>query len=180
MMSFDPSGRFKLVDQAVMAPGRCLITQTPTGPFVDTGYDIKFSEVGRVYLSIAALREMAEGVGLFDDIRDEMAEQMVGIERRGFQEGIEDGTELAALADRLGDLVDRIRSRDVAADPAPEERAGDDEPAVLVTDFDREDGIGESTDDEPANPFASDGAGEVGRPAGVSSDPGDGRDAFRI
>jgi hypothetical protein len=179
-MGFDPSARFKLVDQATMAPGRCLITQTPTGPFVDTGYDIKFSEVGRVYLSIAALREMAEGAGLFDDIREELSDQMVGAERRGFQEGIEDGTELAALADRLDALVGRLRSRDVAVDPAPEERAGDDEPAVLVTDFDREDGIGESADDEPANPFASDGVGEVGRPAGVSSDHGDGLDAFRI
>ena len=61
--------RFFLVDAPALAPGACWFTKTSDGPFIDTGYDLSKHVVdrGRVYISVSALREMAQVAGLFDE-----------------------------------------------------------------------------------------------------------------
>ena len=61
--------RFFLVDAPALAPGACWFTKTSDGPFIDTGYDLSKHVIdrGRVYISITALREMAQVAGLFDE-----------------------------------------------------------------------------------------------------------------
>lgn len=61
--------RFFLVDAPALAPGSCWFTKTSDGPFIDTGYDLSKHVIdrGRVYISITALREMAQVAGLFDE-----------------------------------------------------------------------------------------------------------------
>jgi len=52
-----------------MSPGVCWITKTGVGPFIDTGVDLSLHVVdrGRMYISVDALREMAQIAGLFDE-----------------------------------------------------------------------------------------------------------------
>ena len=61
--------RFFLVDAPALAPGACWFTKTSDGPFIDTGYDLSKHVIdrGRVYISVSALREMAQVAGLFDE-----------------------------------------------------------------------------------------------------------------
>jgi hypothetical protein len=61
--------RFFLTDAPSMSPGVCWITKTGVGPFIDTGIDLSLHVVdrGRMYISVDAIREMAQIAGLFDE-----------------------------------------------------------------------------------------------------------------
>lgn len=61
--------RFFLTDAPTMSPGVCWITKSGVGPFIDTGVDLSLHVVdrGRIYLSVDAIREMAQVAGLFDE-----------------------------------------------------------------------------------------------------------------
>lgn len=61
--------RFFLTDAPTMSPGVCWITKSGVGPFIDTGVDLSLHVVdrGRIYLSVDAIREMAQIAGLFDE-----------------------------------------------------------------------------------------------------------------
>ena len=61
--------RFTLTNAPAMSPGVCWITKTGVGPFIDTGVDLSLHVVdrGRIYISVDALREMAQVAGLFDE-----------------------------------------------------------------------------------------------------------------
>jgi hypothetical protein len=61
--------KFFLTDAPAMAPGVCWVTKTSVGPFIDTGVDLSLRVIdrGRIYLSVDALREMAQVAGLFDE-----------------------------------------------------------------------------------------------------------------
>lgn len=70
--------RFFLTDAPAMSPGVCWITKSGVGPFIDTGIDLSLHVVdrGRMYISVDALREMAQIAGLFGE------EQPVSVELR--------------------------------------------------------------------------------------------------
>lgn len=70
--------RFFLTDAPALAPGVCWITKSGIGPFIDTGVDLSLHVVdrGRMYISVDALREMAQIAGLFGE------EQPVSVELR--------------------------------------------------------------------------------------------------
>jgi len=61
--------RFFLTDAPTMAPGVCWITKSGVGPFIDTGVDLSLHVVdrGRMYISVDAVREMAQLAGLFGE-----------------------------------------------------------------------------------------------------------------
>jgi hypothetical protein len=61
--------RFFLTDAPSISPGVCWITKTGVGPFIDTGIDLSKNVVdrGRMYISVDALREMAQVAGLFGE-----------------------------------------------------------------------------------------------------------------
>ena len=63
------TSRFNLVQAPAREPGHCWITKTAIGPFVDTGIDLSLDKIdrGRIYISVDALREMAQIAGLFDE-----------------------------------------------------------------------------------------------------------------
>ena len=48
------------VDKATFAPGECLITHSPTGPFIDCQLDFDWRHDGRMYVGYQAVRQMAE------------------------------------------------------------------------------------------------------------------------
>jgi hypothetical protein len=87
------SSRFNVVNAPAQQPGHCWITRTAVGPFVDTGVDVSVGKIdrGRMYISIDALREMAQVAGLFDE------KQPVSVELRqkewfdkGYQKAMEE------------------------------------------------------------------------------------------
>lgn len=132
------ASRFQVVDQAIRNPGTCLLTQTPTGPFIDTGLDLGLGDRGafrgRVYLSVDAVREMAEQFGLFDSYEQkvldthESADTEVG---KAWDAGYAAGR--AENLDHLADeLVDRMRARVAGggAERAAEPTAAGDDPAA--------------------------------------------------
>jgi len=94
--------RFSLVQAPPREPGHCWITKTAVGPFIDTGIDlsVKVIDRGRIYISIDALREMAQVAGLFD----EEEPKTVGLQRKKwYDEGYND-----ALKEFSNESVDRF------------------------------------------------------------------------
>lgn len=103
--------RFFLVDAPALAPGSCWFTKTSDGPFIDTGYDLSKHVIdrGRVYISISALREMANVAGLFDE------KEPVSVEmkrKEWYDKGYND-----AIKELKTDAVNHFVER-VLADPA--------------------------------------------------------------
>lgn len=137
------NSRFQLVDIAALNPGECLVTKTPNGPFIDTGLTLSGPDRpifrGRVYLSVEAIREMAEQAGLFDPYEEKMntlKTDATEYSEQRYGEGYSDGYD-AKVDATAGELVDRMRARvardrgesaaeptaasdDSAAEPAPE------------------------------------------------------------
>jgi hypothetical protein len=129
----NPGSRFQVVDIAALNPGECLVTKTPNGPFIDTGVDLSGPDRpifrGRVYLSVEAVREMAEQAGLFDPYEDRINHlgevYMLArdeAQREGYAAGYAEKIDATADA-----LVDRMRTR-VAGDRA--QRASEPQPAA--------------------------------------------------
>lgn len=185
MTEFDTASRYRLTDAPMLAPGSDFLTGSGVGPFVDTGRDVQFSEVGRIYLSISTIQEMAEGAGLFDSLRAELTEA----QNVGYQLGYADATKeniggaITDLYTRLGPLADRLSASDVEAREPSTSRRNDDEPVVFVTDGDDSSrgksgklkGSGAAV--RPARQGAR--APRNKRPAGVSAGPSD-VNLFRI
>lgn len=134
MRKYDPASRYQLVDQATMLPGTDFLTKQIVGPFIDTGRDVEFSEIGRVYISVDNIREMAQNAGLFDHEEGDNADS--------FQKGFDAGY-AAALAERetidelARDIADRLRDATARverpADVVEREIEEDDELLVFVT-----------------------------------------------
>jgi len=83
------SSRFNLVQAPPKAPGHCWITKTSVGPFIDTGIDLSLKVIdrGRLYISVDALREMAQIAGLFEETEPKEA---VLRKKRWYEEGYDD------------------------------------------------------------------------------------------
>lgn len=178
-MAFDPSSRFSLVEQAVMLPGKCFITGTTTGKFVDTGMSINkfdgiFSEVNnpRVYISLDVIREMAEGAGLFEEM--EARYKAIAYEEyaKGYSKGILESGELAGFADRLIDAAAIIRSSALSTGQEASGADSGDSPIVFVTDGPAKPGDGEGDNKRQAVGGQGNGSRGLRRPARLPSDSG--------
>jgi hypothetical protein len=115
--------RFFLTDAPAMSPGVCWITKTGVGPFIDTGVDLSLHVIdrGRMYISVDAIREMAQIAGLFD----ETAPVSVELRRKEFyDQGYKDALEEMnkdVISNFVGHLSRNfVGSAGVAAVVAPE------------------------------------------------------------
>jgi hypothetical protein len=100
------TSRFNLVQAPPREPGHCWITKTSVGPFIDTGIDlsVKVIDRGRLYISVDALREMAQIAGLFDETEP----KEVGLrKKRWYEEGYNDAMK-ELTNESLNRLVDHI------------------------------------------------------------------------
>lgn len=96
------TSRFNLVQAPPRDPGHCWITKTAVGPFIDTGIDlsVKVIDRGRMYISVDALREMAQVAGLFEETEP----KTVGLRKKQwYEEGYND-----AVKELSGGDVDRF------------------------------------------------------------------------
>lgn len=96
------SSRFNVVQAPSREPGHCWITKTAIGPFVDTGIDLSLDKIdrGRIYISVDALREMAQIAGLFGE------KEPVTVElkrKQWYDQGYND-----AMKEMSSDAVDRF------------------------------------------------------------------------
>lgn len=181
-MEFDPSSRFKLVDQAVMLPGKCLITGNTNGKFIDTGvslnkFDGMFAQANnaRVYLSVDVVREMAEGAGLFDEFREKEEQRVERALNDGYVIGVLESGELASHAKRLGDLASRLQSGSVSTGSEVPGADTEDSRVVFVTDGPPVQGVGDGPEQRPGAGRQGDDARGVRRPARVPGGSGDAR-----
>lgn len=96
------TGRFNLVQAPPKDPGHCWITKTAVGPFIDTGVDLSVGKIdrGRIYLSVDAIREMAQIAGLFEE--KEPASVALR-KKRWYEQGYND-----AIKEMSGDAVNRF------------------------------------------------------------------------
>jgi len=105
--------RFFLTDAPALAPGVCWITKTGVGPFIDTGIDLSRNVIdrGRMYISVDALREMAQIAGLFD----ETAPVSVELRKKEFyDQGYKDALE-EMNKDVISNFVERVVSNSALA-----------------------------------------------------------------
>lgn len=162
MAKIDPSSRFKLIDEALTAPGVCWITKTDKGPFIDTGIAVKFGEFGRVYLSVAAVREMA---GLLEDD----TEVSIPVEEPEEEKSVDD--ELRDLAVQLARIADRVPSAADGAQPEAASTVADaDAPAPVEIDDSIPPVFDTDVADSPvAKPRANKGAKAAHRPVRKST-----------
>jgi len=102
----DPAGRYQLIETAISAPGYDWITRSEKGPFIDTGLEVKFSEFGRLYLSVDTVREMADAAGLFNEQGETDAQVAAHAAEyfRGYSDAVKENPNghLADLVERLG------------------------------------------------------------------------------
>lgn len=135
MATPDPAGRFKLIEEAVTAPGVCWVTKTDKGPFIDTGTTVAFGEFGRLYLSVAAVREMAT---LFDNEVSTPVEVPEKEEKTLDDELRDLAVQLARLADRIPSAADSVQPEAAStvadADASASVEVDDSVPPVFDTD----------------------------------------------
>lgn len=96
------TSRFNVVQAPPLSPGHCWITKTSVGPFIDTGIDLSLDKIdrGRIYISVDALREMAQVAGLFDE------KEPVTVElkrKQWYDQGYND-----AMKEMSGDAINRF------------------------------------------------------------------------
>lgn len=53
-----------IVERAMLAPAMCMLRKTAEGPFIDLLREFDFDHEGRMYLSVAAARELGVFAGL--------------------------------------------------------------------------------------------------------------------
>jgi hypothetical protein len=167
--------RFFLTDAPALAPGVCWITKTGVGPFVDTGIDLSKNVIdrGRMYISVDALREMAQVAGLFD----ETAPVSVELRKKEFyDQGYKDALE-EMNKDVINNFVERVISNSAlaagaATSVAPESNhttAG----AAVADVADSNAGEQQDSADVGKAERKSTGTRSVKRPAGVSTNSSD-------
>lgn len=179
-MTFDPASRFQLVPEAQQNPGMCFITRVTQGPFVDTGLVLnKFDQIwsetnqSRIYLSVAVLREMAEGAGLFDELKSKYQNIQEEVHAHGWAEGVSESGELVAVADRLVGAVERLHDGLAATGPEASGTDEGDEPGAFVLDEAPGKRPQRSQPVKRASGGQSSSSGRKRRSVGVSSDSGD-------
>lgn len=191
-MAFDSASRYQLTDTAAMPPAKDIITGAVDGPFVDTGYDIPFSLTGRLYLSVATVRELAQGIGMVDeeDVESTAEAALIG-HTIGYREGVNVNGSLVDAADRIGAALASLRdSNPLAQSPEPAngdenaEPVGKPGPTARVDDEGSSPGVGEG---KPARTKGSrrvsgqsNGARRNGRPSGLPVSSSDGEPEYRL
>lgn len=118
--------RFALIDTPLLHPGTDLLSGNPTGPVVDTGFDIPNSPFNaperRIYLNVDTIRELAQVAGIYD--KNSVGEVMDSSEayNRGYADAVKEhvGEQLVELVDRLGYVAALLDGRDLP-DLAPVE-----------------------------------------------------------
>lgn len=152
-MAQDPASRFKLIESLPQAPGVDWITRTDKGPFVDTGVEVKFSEFGRLYLSVDTVRELAEAAGVIGqgpsdgELSREAAEYF-----RGYSDAVKENEigHLDRLVERLAGVAAALRGTGgVAVEVSPQVKTPDTAPSGEPDDFYEEDESGVFTTDGP-------------------------------
>jgi hypothetical protein len=167
--------RFFLTDAPAMSPGVCWITKTGVGPFIDTGVDLSLHVVdrGRIYISVDAIREMAQIAGLFD----ETAPVSVELRRKEFyDQGYKDALE-EMNKDVINNFVERVVSNSALAAGAATVLAPEvhhTAAGAAVTDSASADaGAQQDSADAGKAKRKSAGTGSVKRSASVSTNPSD-------
>jgi hypothetical protein len=167
--------RFFLTDAPALAPGVCWITKTGVGPFVDTGIDLSKNVIdrGRMYISVDALREMAQVAGLFE----ETAPVSVELRKKEFyDQGYNDALKemnkdaINNFVERIvGDVVSSVGAATAVAPESHHTAAG-----AAVADAPSAD-AGEQQDSADAGETErkSSSTRSVKRSAGVSTNPSD-------
>lgn len=167
--------RFFLTDAPALAPGVCWITKSGIGPFIDTGIDLSKNVIdrGRMYISVDALREMAQIAGLFGE------EQPVSVELRKkefYDQGYKDALE-EMNKDVINNFVKRVVSNSAFAAGAATPVGAESHHTVVgaaVTDS-ASANAGEQQDSADVGKAKrkSSSTGSVKRPVGVSTNSSD-------
>jgi hypothetical protein len=191
------NSRFIVTAAPEQAPGVDFITKSSIGPFIDTGYTVQFREMGRIYLSLETIREMAVELGLFDNlVSTPSADQLQAEYDRGYDNAQKENLigNLRDLVDELGSVADRIAGpAGVVDDPTGDDVAATDAPstgdlgAAIEADvaYPQREPVAdaEAVREEPASAPEPDrqgnGDGRQRRRAGVSSSTGN-DNPFRI
>jgi len=164
-VTYDPSGRFRIVDNPPLAPAEDFFTKSIVGPFIDTGKTVEYDQAQRrprIYISQETIREMAEDLGLFDQYR----EAIIAAEEKsyaiGYAEGVKENfdADLVDVADRLSNIADALRGGITDLPVVVAEPAGADLDSV-----DADAGSSDTSGGEPGQPRK---APRKSRPADVS------------
>lgn len=172
------TSRFSVVQAPPKDPGHCWITKTSVGPFIDTGVDLSLTKVdrGRIYISVDALREMAQVAGLFDEGEPKTA----GLKKKQwYEQGYND-----AMKEISDNAIDRFiehigrNSAGVASDAAVVESAGhlSTAGAAIPSPESATAGVSEVDQDADGSELESSSVGSFERPSSVPADSSDGAD----
>jgi len=167
--------RFFLTDAPAMAPGVCWITKSGVGPFIDTNIDLSLHVVdrGRLYISVDAVREMAQLAGLFGETEPISVEMR---KKEFYDQGYKDALE-EMNKDVISNFVERVVSNSAltagaATALAPESNhttAGAAVPDVADADA----GAQQDSADTGEAERKGSGTGSVKRSASVSTNSSD-------
>lgn len=169
------SSRFNVVTAPPREPGHCWITKTAVGPFVDTGVDLSIDRIdrGRIYISVDALREMAQVAGLFDE------KEPVTVElkrRQWYEEGYNDAMKEMSN-DAVNRFIDHISSGSVGfagGAAVVESKSNFTSAGAAVASVEGATaGTSEIVEDDGGLEFESASVSGVERPVGVSTDSSD-------
>lgn len=173
--------RFFLTDAPALSPGVCWITKTGKGPFIDTGVDLSKNVIdrGRIYLSVDAIREMAQLAGLFNE-----GEPVAAVlkKKQWYEEGYNDAVKelkndvINNFVERV--LVDSSSSHGVAV-PVASESSGESVGATISESNDATTGTPQDDSDVNEAKRESASTGGVKRPTSVSTNPSD-ESEFRL
>lgn len=169
------TSRFKLMDAPAKDPGCCWITKTSVGPFIDTGVDLSLGKIdrGRIYLSVDALREMAQVAGLFDEEEPKAAALK---KKQWYEEGYNDAMK-ELQSDVVNNFVERVLSGTAstagAAVSEPSETNTSTAGAAVPNASDTAGDASQVDSDVDGLERESTGVGSVKRPASVSTSSSD-------
>jgi hypothetical protein len=167
--------RFFLTDAPALSPGVCWITKTGVGPFIDTGIDLSKNVIdrGRMYISVDALREMAQIAGLFGEKPPVSVELM---KKEIYDQGYKDALE-EMNKDVISNFVERVISNTAftagAATPVGAESHHTAAGAAVADSASADAGEQQDSADVSETKRKSSSTGSVKRPAGVSTNSSD-------
>jgi len=167
--------RFFLTDAPAMSPGVCWITKSGVGPFIDTGVDLSLHVVdrGRMYISVDAIREMAQIAGLFDEAAPVSVEMR---KKEFYDQGYKDALE-EMNKDVINNFVERVVSNSALAAGAATSVASESNhttAGAAVPDVaDADAGAQQDSADTGKAERKGSGTGSVKRPASVSTNSSD-------
>lgn len=167
--------RFFLTDAPALAPGVCWITKTSKGPFIDTGVDLSKHVVdrGRIYLSVDALREMAQLAGLFDEGEPKTAALK---KKEWYEQGYNDAIK-ELKTDAVNNFIERVlvdsASTAGAATPVVAEGHLSTAGAAIPDPADAAEGTSEDSGDVSESERKSSGISRFKRPSRVSTNSSD-------